>query len=304
MSCTMYSNEDFNQHLKENTNDITDNFCISGNYVSQLIQKEVKNAYCAPNTIDINYGGLFHKIQIMDISENEPRDEYDLIMIGRSVMNSKDGIFDFEQESNENPRLKSWMTVARGIEPDIPNREKFLNFRRMDTVGLRPKIEQNPNEESVLRVKLFGYFFEKNSWTEYKEKIVEIFLHEKHGNRLSIIEPVDSFDVCINGTSGTVKLYLDGVLTKTLEVNSFPHQRIKFHDLEKEYHNCINDLLTDNINKNTLNFASIDHIYVVTKGCFIRKICMYYYETCKHPSRSIVNFMDYERIIESKRSKN
>jgi hypothetical protein len=61
-----YDKELFQQYLQENTNEIEDNFCISGNYVSQLVQKELHGKYTSKDTIDIGYGGLINiKIEII-----------------------------------------------------------------------------------------------------------------------------------------------------------------------------------------------------------------------------------------------
>jgi hypothetical protein len=279
----------FIEYLKENTNSVEDSFCISGNYVSQLISNDAKITYAKDDEFDINYSGLIHKVQIVDFAG----EEYDMTIIGSNVMESENGVFDFEKGmQNKSSKLGAYMFHARGVEPDIPDREKYLNFRRIDTISIQRKNKPQIVPGIMIRVKLFGYFYEQNTWTEYKEKVVEIYLHQNNSQRLNLYGAVDSLDIYSQSNSGTVELYLDGFLHSTTEITDFPFQRIKFRDPEQKYCTKSSTVLTDTINTNTLNFDRIEHTYFVFKNCVINRIVANRYQTYKHPHRTILGSLD------------
>lgn len=278
-------------NVKE-TNPINTSYYQYDDNTYAILEKNIiKTQYHQENRFKLYIYGIICCIKL----KNLPMSQYTLILNGHNAMTGKfindECIFDFRQHQS-NILKKSIMEARCLDEPEIDDRDNYLNFNRIDVSNISFPKTLNFNYNHKIDMELTGYFKTNEEWL-YTTKNIDIYPHPKNNLILSINHPTDCIDILLlpqyNNIEGDILLYIEDKLYKTLKAtNAKLYQRIKFEDPDLKYQAAQNNYLSEFINKNTLNFSMIYDARFVLINCEIGEIHQYFYNIHRYPERYIM----------------
>jgi len=277
----------FKTQLEENSIPLEKSFHQTKNSYSALITRDVilnrsKRIVC---------NGLINKLELI----NYPNVRCILNFNGMNVATSKlskDGnYFDIKEGIKViDSQLELMHSITCDeIQLELKNHEDFMNFNKILNISIIiPKEYVNFAFDEKLQVIAHGYFYNKGNLGDLTTKTIDIYPHYDNTISPMMHHPTDSIDLYVEG-KGTVICYVNGEEYSRMHVGDknsyFEFHRMKFNDEENYFHGLQNNYLSDEINKNTINFSRVDNVNFITIGCKINKINQHYYETLSYPGR-------------------
>lgn len=276
--------DDFIANLKS-TN--AENYCETENTYAYLETKEITPNN--KNKISLCFYGIVDLMELM----NFPIAQYILSLCGQNIISgklsedTKSYSFDIQNPYPTNKMVPQWCEMTKHEdEPNIEYRNSYINFGRCDCIEiLFPEKAFDLYFNKKLEVVLRGYFKVNNEWSKNKgTKTIDVYPNPKNNVYFELVNPTDSIDLEIEtfGDEATIICLINGEEYKKININNlnagFKFHRIKFTNHEQKYMNANeNKYLTDEINKNTINFSKIDKISLVVLNCKITKIKQHFY---------------------------
>lgn len=207
-------------------------------------------------------------------------------IMGRNI----DYYFDFGQEQSKT--LWKYINCAiDSTEPAIENREHYLNLCRID--GIRINSSEHFQDGLPYKIKLEGYFKNTNNeWNNYiSERIIDIY---PNSYQLNINHPTDCIDLFLQKTnklcSAQMILRIEGEIYAE---HTFNNENISLRIKCKDFPNrtfqkgAQNHYLSENINKNTINFSRADSIELILVNCTFSSAYQYMYMCYAYPARAL-----------------
>lgn len=279
----------FLDHLNKNTIPENNNFYV--NIESELIKPcKISNK----NSFIFECNGLINRLELVGF----PMSQYILNLnhqnVATAIYNEERGNYYFDiatglQKKESVLRQMSHMAY-QDDEPLITNRQEFLNLNRIDkTEIIFPKNTVDFKFDEKIHIIAYGYFKNKNGWSEFTQKNIYVYPHSDNNCVLSLSHPTDSIDITVAG-QGTIIVMLNAEEYEKIiidENNSYyPFHRIKLKDPDQTYRGPQNNYLSEEINKNSLNLSRVNSFNIISIGCKITQINQHYWQIYYFPSRT------------------
>lgn len=250
---------------------------VTGIY-TVMESKDITDSLVKQNKISICSSGIVNKIVLVDF----PIGQYTLSLNGFNVATAKlntGGQYEFDfQDRKKSQILEMMIEVAKGLEPEIPNRQNYLNLGRIDQINIHKSKDCTLSKKHTIQ--LYGYFLVDDQWINTVKEIA-IYPHDTY--HLLSNHVIESFDLTIEG-NGNVSLLIDGDSYLSFQTQTGKY-RIRVHNPHKLFHGRQNKYLSDEINQNVINMATFDHLHFIVDGCQIVQMRQNYYQTYFYPQR-------------------
>lgn len=247
-----------------------------------------------PKTIKIYGNMICKKITLLNFSCGQ----YILNLNGQNCATARcenitkdniDYVFDFSQERSKILETIMSASTAVGVEHITENKEHYLNLCRIDNIRINSSV--NFQDGISYRIKLEGYSKDDNNEWTFDEKIMEVY---PNSYRLNLNHPTDCIDLQLKKINqfenGTMILRIDG---KIYAKCKFHYDSIGLRIKCKNLPNISfpkgaqNNLLSENINQNTINFSRVDVVELILTNCTYSSAHQYRYMCYHYPSRCV-----------------
>jgi hypothetical protein len=251
------------------------------NIYSVLERHNAMNDLCTPrrDRIGLPFGGIINKISLLDF----PQGNYVLWLNGRECVTAKYSeqtkLLEFDL-SEKNPITERYsVTSLSNGESELINHGNYVNFDMIDVAKLYCENDLKLNDKHTIC--FHGYFNHNNKWTK-SDHIFNIYPFSTYGVLSNY--PTESFEIRTNKSGGTIILRLNGVELPMIKSTS-ELLKIKFNNPFRLFEMQASKYLSEEINKNVINFTGVDHIDIILIDCEIVELYQNYYSRYSYPER-------------------
>jgi hypothetical protein len=247
--------------------------------------KLITNHHEKPTKLRLQLWDFVTQIRLLDFPMGQYTLQVNGVNVATASMNDEIMMFDFKEKRSR--MLETFIAVVVAPqEPQIVDRENYLNFNRIDSTILH--LPKNVHLKTHHQIEIVGYFKSSIDQT-WKQGSRVIDLYPESTYKLVMAHPTDSLTIETDNLKGQILVRINGqnagLYEMALQSPSSPSSycgriwcKIKFCDPMQISQTSENAHLNSEINANTLNFTMIHSCELIAFNCQIKSITQHYYQ--------------------------